>query len=332
MTTNQEEAIVSGLQPTGPLHLGNYLGMVRNCVRLQKQFAGRFYVFVADYHSITEDYDPQDKQNQVLTLEAELLAAGLDPKKITLYVQSDVPEVAELTWIFNTVTPVAFLERMTQFKDKAARQKANVNMGLFDYPVLQAADILITKAALVPVGVDQIQHVELTRDIARFFNRKFGETFPEARPVLTETPKVMSLTDPEKKMSKSLAGSFVSLCDEPEEIKAKMRRAVTDTGGAPKGEKSPGVKNLFSLLNEFGEPEDLGRLERAYRDGSLKYVDLKDVVAVRIAEHFADFRKKRAAFLKDPEKVRRIFTAGGKKVRQVAQKTMEEVRAKIGLA
>jgi tryptophanyl-tRNA synthetase len=333
MNSSRNEILLSGLQPTGPLHLGNYLGAVRNFVRLQNQFAGRFNVFVADYHSITEDYDPKEKQSQVLLLAAELLAAGLDPKRVTLYVQSEVPEVTELCWILNTVTPIAFLERMTQFKDKASRQKTNVNMGLFDYPVLQAADILLMRAALVPVGLDQIQHVELTRDVARFFNRKFGETFPETKPILSETSKVMSLLDPEKKMSKSLPGSFVNCSDSPEEIRAALRRAVTDTGPvADRERQSAGVQNLFILLREFGPAEDLGRMERAYRDGSIRYVDLKDLVAVRIAEHFADFRKKRAELLKRPAKVRKVLAAGAKSARKVAERTMNEVRRKVGLA
>jgi tryptophanyl-tRNA synthetase len=332
MANRNDEVLISGLQPTGPIHIGNYLGAVRNFARLQHEFPGRFYIFIADYHSLTENFEPQEKHAQICLLAAELLAAGLDPKKTTLYVQSELPEVTELAWILNTLTPMAFLERMTQYKDKAGRQRENVNVGLFDYPVLQAADILIAKATLVPVGVDQVQHVELTRDIARFFNHRFGETFGEPRPVLTETPKVMSLSDPTKKMSKSVPESFISCADDPETIRAKMRRAVTDTGPAKKGaEKSPGVKNLFSLLAEFGEAEDLGRMERAFRDGSIRYVDLKDLAAKRLADHFAEFRKKRAVFIKDSEKVMRIFDKGAKKIRVVAKKTMLEVRQKIGL-
>ncbi|TAL20059.1 tryptophan--tRNA ligase [Patescibacteria group bacterium] len=341
MAEKSKIILLSGLQPTGPLHLGNYLGAVRNFVRLQDEFAGRFFVFVADYHSLTENYDPKEKQNQILMLGAELLAAGLDPKKVTLYVQSDIPEVTELCWVFNTVTPISFLERMTQFKDKASRQKENINMGLFDYPVLQAADILLPKAAAVPVGEDQVQHVELTRDIARFFNRKFGETFPESKPVLTATPRVMSLSEPEKKMSKSIPGSFISLSDSPEEIKQALRRAVTDTGPGPGRSDlprrsdlqamSPGVANLFGLLREFGTPEDVGAMERAYRGGTIKYVELKDLLAARIAEYFSEFRKKRAQLLKNPSAVKKIFAAGGKKIRAIASKTMREVRQKVGL-
>ena len=335
----KKDILVTGVQPTGPMHIGNYVGPVRNLVNLQNAFRGRCLVFVADYHSLSEDYEPKKKQEQVLMLAAELLAAGLDPKKVTLYVQSDVPEVTELAWIFNTLTPISFLERMTQFKDKAERQRSNINVGLFDYPVLQAADILLPKATTVPVGADQVQHVELSRDVARFFNRKYGETFPEPKALLTETPRVMSLADPSKKMSKSVPGSFISICDSPEEIKKKMRSAVTDVGPKEEGmippfangRMSPGVTNLMTLLREFGTSEDARRVEAAYRDGSIRYVDLKDLIAARIAEHFVDFRKKRASLLKNPAKVRSVLKRGGSRVRTMTRATMTEVQKKTGL-
>lgn len=326
----KKDILVTGIQPTGPLHIGNYLGAVKNLLKLQNEYKGRCFVFIADYHSITEDYDPKEKQNQILVLAAELLALGLDPKRVNLYVQSEVPEVTELAWVFNTVTPISFLERMTQYKDKAARQKENINVGLFDYPVLQAADILMMKGTVVPVGADQVQHVELTRDIARFFNRKFGETFNEPKPLLTAVSRVMSLVDPEKKMSKSMPGSFISLADTPEEIKSKLRGAVSDMG--PKtSEMSSGIANLFTLLKEFGSAADVKKMESAYGSGALKYVELKDLIAERIAEHFADFRKKRATLLKNPTGIKRIFKTGGLKARKIVQKTMDEVRKKTGL-
>lgn len=327
---SKNDILVTGIQPTGPLHIGNYIGAVKNLLKLQNEYKGRCFVFVADYHSITEDYDPKKKQEQVLTLAAELLALGLDPKKIVFYVQSEVPEVTELAWIFNTVTPIAFLERMTQFKDKSERQKENINAGLFDYPVLQAADILISKGTAVPVGADQVQHVELTRDIARFFNRKFGDVFPEPKALLTNVPRVMSLVDPSKKMSKSAPGSFVSLADEPAEIKNKLRGAVTDLG--PKtSEMSPGIANLFTLLKEFGSADEVKKMEAAYGSGTLKYVELKDLIAEKISGRFADFRKKRAALLKNPSGIKKILKAGGNRARRSAQKTMDEVRKKTGL-
>lgn len=325
-----KDVLVTGIQPTGPLHIGNFLGAVRNLLALQDEYKGRAFVFVADYHSMTEEYDPRAKQQQVLTLAAELLALGLDPKKVNLYVQSQVPEVTELAWIFNTITPMSFLKRMTQFKDKAARQKANINAGLFTYPVLQSADILILKGTVVPVGADQIQHVELSRNIARFFNRKFGKFFSEPKALLTETPRVMALNDPSKKMSKSLPGSFVSLADEPMIIQKKLRGAVTDVGPITGG-MSPGVKNLMTLLQEFGSAKDVGKAESDYAKGSLKYVELKDLAAECIADHFAPFRKKRLDLLKNPSKVRAVLEAGAKSARERARQTMDEVRKKTGL-
>ncbi|MBI2099517.1 tryptophan--tRNA ligase [Candidatus Uhrbacteria bacterium] len=327
---SKHDILVTGIQPTGPLHIGNYIGAVKNMLRLQDEYSGRMFVFVADYHSITADYNPKEKQAQVLLLASELLALGINPKKVVLYVQSKVPEVTELAWIFNTVTPISFLERMTQFKDKSERQKENINVGLFDYPVLQAADILVMKGMAVPVGADQVQHVELTRDVARFFNRRFSETFFEPKPLLAEVPRVMSLIDPTKKMSKSVSGSFISLADEPAEIRNKLRGAVTDLGPKTDG-MSAGVKNLFTLLKEFGSGADVKKMESAYSGGALKYVELKDLIAERIAEHFADFRKQRAQLLKNPTKIKKILREGAERARQIAKKTMDEVLKKTGL-
>lgn len=338
--------IVSGIQPSGRLHIGNYVGAIRIWLDLQREKMSRYF-FIADYHSITGDYDPAEKRHQILELAADLLALGIDPKKSALFVQSDVPEHTELCWIFNTVTPMSFLERMTQFKDKSEHQKENINMGLFDYPVLQAADILIYGGDRIPVGRDQIQHVELTRDIARFFNNKYGAIFPEPAPLLTDIPKLRSLTDPIKKMSKSLGEkSYVALADEPDVIKDKIKRAVTETTGIlamseeevearlAKGEDSEalaglsGVWNLLAMLRAFGRPREADRIVATQ---PIKYGELKSLVAERIADHFADFRKKRAQLLKSPDKVRRILAAGAKKARPVAKAKMKEVRKKIGL-
>ncbi len=359
-----KETILSGIQPTGPLHLGNYVGAVRNFLRLQDEYPRQCLFFIADYHSITEDYDPETKPDQILELAAEYLALGLDPKKCTLFVQSDIPELTELGWIFNTITPIAELERMTQYKDKAGRQTKNINVGLFDYPVLMAADILLPKATAVPVGHDQIQHLELARGIARSFNKKFGVTFPEPKPLLTRIPRLMSLIDPSKKMSKSVPGSTILLADDPKTIQEKVRRAVTDTGpseiatppagaredkdtvfASPQAEvslreiprrgtisdMSPGVENLFTLLAEFGTKKDMERFEVEYQKKTIKYVELKDVLARRIAEHFADFRTRRAALLEKPAAIRKVLAAGAKAMRPVAEATTREVREKVGL-
>ncbi|MFA6603914.1 MAG: tryptophan--tRNA ligase [Patescibacteria group bacterium] len=347
----QPKIVVSGVQPSGRSHIGNYAGSYRNWLKLQDDPAYRCFFFIADYHSITEDYNPAAKRQQVFDLAADLLALGLDPEKCTLFVQSDVPEHTELGWIFNTVTPVSFLERMTQFKDKSGRQQENINMGLFDYPVLMSADILIYKGGFVPVGRDQTQHVELTRDIAHFFNNKFGNVFPEAKPLYTETPKLRSLTNPLKKMSKSLGDrSLIALTDEPDVIYDKIKSAVTESTGilslseeelehkmtlhAEAHEDDPalrgvaGVWNLLTLLRTFGSAEEADRILAAQ---PIKYAELKRLVATRIAEHFADFRERRKKLVTKPKKVWEILEAGAKEARSVAKKTMTEVRERIGI-
>jgi len=350
MPASKKPVIVSGIQPSGRLHIGNYVGAVRNWLDLQARDL-KPYFFIADYHSITGDYDPAEKRQDILNLATDLMALGIDPRKSTLFVQSEVSEHTELCWIFNTLTPVPLLERMTQFKDKSGQQSTNINMGLFDYPVLQAADVLLYKGSLVPVGTDQVQHIELTRDIARFFNNKYGvEFFPETKPLLTETPKLRALTEPLKKMSKSLGDkACIALADSPEEILEKMKRAVTETTGhlsmteaevdrqiselaGTEGSDTlrgmAGVWNLVAMLRIFGKK---GEAERAVMNQPIRYGDLKSLVATRVAEHFADFRKKRATLAKDPAKVRRALAAGAKQARKVAQANMKEIRTIIGL-
>src|SRR3989344_3489679 len=212
-----KQRVLSGIQPSGKLHIGNYLGAVQNWVKLQEEY--ETYFTVVDMHSITADFDPKEKRQQIISTVIDLLASGIDPEKSVLFIQSQVPEHAELAWYFSSLTPVSFLERMTQFKDKSARQKDNINAGLFTYPVLQAADILLYKPFGVPVGEDQLQHLELANDIARKFNSKFGKTFDPIKPLLTKTPRVMSLLEPNKKMSKSLGDNHViNMSDESKVI------------------------------------------------------------------------------------------------------------------
>ncbi|MCK5084977.1 MAG: tryptophan--tRNA ligase, partial [Candidatus Pacebacteria bacterium] len=339
------------------LHIGNYLGALKNFVELQDKY--NCFFFIADYHSITGNYDPKEKSKQILGLAMDFLAAGLDPERCTIAVQSQVPEHTELAWIFNTVTPISELQRMTQFKDKSQDQEKNINMGLFDYPVLQAADILMYKAYGVPVGQDQIQHIELTRKIARFFNNKFGETFPEPCDIITKTPKIMSLTDPTKKMSKSHGSkSYIGINDEPEVIKKKMRKAVSadiknlfdrgmhetelnlllanEAGSYSNEDKELnklrlGVSNLFTLLNNFGTKEHKKYFEERFIKKDIKFSELKDALAKDIASHFKNFREKRKELEKDPEEVKKILNDGAQKAREIARKTMKEVKEKIGL-
>ncbi|MEA1936980.1 MAG: tryptophan--tRNA ligase [Patescibacteria group bacterium] len=321
----KQQTIFSAIQPSGELHLGNYLGALRNFLELQDKY--NCFFFIADYHSITENYDPREKPKQIFDLALDFLAIGLDPEKCALAVQSQVPEHLELAWIFNTVTPISELQRMTQFKDKANQQNKNINMGLFDYPVLQAADILIYKADAVPVGQDQLQHIELTRKIARIFNNKFGATFPEPKDIITKTPKIMSLTDPTKKMSKSHGvKSYLGINDQPEVIKKKIRKAVSTT------EYNKNIYSFYAtLLKEFGTEKNKKYFEEKLDDQDIKFSELKDALAEDIANYFAPFRKKRKELEANPNYVKKVLKEGAEKARVIARETMKEVKEKIGL-
>jgi tryptophanyl-tRNA synthetase len=305
------------------------LGAVKNWVELQNSGKYEMYIFIADLHSLTGNQTAKERKEQILKTAAELLAAGLDPNKVTFFVQSQIKEHTELAWIFNCVTPIAELERMTQYKDKSARQEKNINAGLLTYPVLQAADILLYHGNTVPVGQDQVQHVELTRVVADKFNKRYTEYFPETKHLLTTVPKVMSLLEPNKKMSKSLGeGHVIELCDEPELIEKKLKRAVTATEG---GDEAPGVKNLLTLLEQFGDKKVYGEFVKAEKDGTIRYGDLKSELAKAIGKYFADFRTKRKELLANPAKLNKILLSGADKARPVAEKTMEKVREIIGL-
>ncbi len=216
---NNKKILFSGIQPTGELHIGNYLGAIKNWAELQNKGEYNCIYSIVDLHAITIDYDPKVYQDRIIDLAATLLACGIDPKKSILFVQSNVKEHAELCWFLNTIIPVSELQRMTQFKDKTEKNQKNINMGLLDYPVLMTSDILLYGAEIVPVGDDQLQHLELTNIILRKFNNKFGEYFKKVNPYITKSARVMSLNDPEKKMSKSVEGSFIGLDDEPNEIR-----------------------------------------------------------------------------------------------------------------
>lgn len=322
--------IFSGIQPTGNLHIGNYLGAVRNWVRLQEADEYNTIYCIVDYHSLTGERTATERRQQIIHTAAELIAAGVDPDRSTFFVQSHVPAHTELGWIFTTLTPMAELERMTQYKDKSTRQADNINAGLFTYPVLQAADILLYHATHVPVGEDQVQHIELTRNIARWFNNKYEVTyFPETKPLLTHIPRVKSLLEPTAKMSKSKgAGHVIELCDSPEEIDKKLKKAVTATEG---GGENPGVQNLLLLLKEFGDSILHAQYTAAEGDGSIRYGDLKADLSVAISDHFAAFRARRAELLADHDAIADILIAGAAKAEGIASKTIAEVRELIGV-
>ena len=322
--------LVSGIQPSGRLHIGNWLGALKNFIALQEsgEYACRF--FGADLHSLTEGFDPAQKKTQTLDVLASFLAAGIDPKKSAVFVQSHVPAHSELAWILDTIAPFGELSRMTQFKDKSGRQEENINLGLFAYPVLMAADILLYDAARVPVGEDQIQHLELARALARKFNAKFGETFAEPQALMTPEARVMSLSDPLRKMSKSEPAGCIFLDDSPEEIKAKIMAAVTDSGSgiAYDPETKPGISNLLSILSGVtGTP--VAELAETHKDA--RYSSFKTAVAKAVAKKFAPFRKKKEKLLANPGKLMKIAARGAKAANIIANAKLKIAREKMGL-
>jgi len=322
------ERVFSGIQPTGELHVGNYLGAIRNWVDMQERYDCVFCV--VDLHAMTIPYDPAEMPRRVLATAATLIGCGIDPERSVLYVQSHVREHTELCWILNCITPLGSLQRMTQFKDKSRQHRENLNAGLLNYPILQAADILLYKAALVPVGEDQIQHLELSRDLARRFNHLFGDTFPEPQAHLTKAARVMALNDPTRKMSKSIPGSYVPLVAEPDEIRSLIRRAVTDTG--PRGETmSPGVANLFTLLESFSAPETVAQFRAAYEAGTLRYVDLKQQLAEDMVQALAPILARYRELTSRPQEVRDILAQGANWAPAIARETRAGVRARTGL-
>lgn len=319
--------IVSGIRASGKLHIGNYLGALKQFVELQNAPDHDCFFFIADLHALTTPFEPVSISQNTLEVAADYLAAGIDPSKATFFLQSQVLEHAELAWIFNCLTPIGELQRMTQFKDKSAQNKQAINGGLLTYPTLMAADILIYKPNAVPVGDDQTQHVELTRDIARKFNNRFGDIFPEPKTYLRKPLRIMSLTDPSKKMSKT-GDEALMLDDEPSEIKRKLAKAVTATEGK---QKSPGVDNLFLLLEHFGTKEQVEFFNEQRKDNTIKFSQLKDMLAADIAAYFKEFREKKAQLMSNQDEMLEILNQGADKARVIAQQTLAEVKTKIGL-
>jgi tryptophanyl-tRNA synthetase len=322
--------LVSGIKPEGHGHLGNYLGSLKNFVDLQNSGKYHCYFFEADLHSLTEEFSPKEKLAQTLELAAEYLAAGLNPEKSVIFLQSGISAHTELTWLLTTITPEPELRRMTQYKDKVLVKKKETNAGLLMYPVLMAADILLYDAAVVPVGEDQLQHLELARTLARKFNARFGKTFVEPKALLTKTPRVMSLKNPTKKMSKSQPDGCLFLDDTPEEIKRKLARAVTDSGSAVTYEphKKPGLANLIEMYAALSHMEP-AMVAREF--AGEKYAVLKTRLAELVAAHFEDFRKKKKALLAEPAKLAKILADGSARAAHVAEKKMAEVKERVGL-
>ncbi len=320
--------LISGIQPTGKLHIGNYLGSLKNFVALQDSGKYECFFFVADLHSLTENFDPKEKPAQVLNVVYDYLAAGIDPKKSVIFQQSAIPENSELTVILNNFTPMGELSRMTQFKDKSERQTENINAGLFDYPVLMAADILLYDAAFVPVGDDQVQHLELARTLARKFNGRFAKTFVEPKPLLTNASRIMSLDDPSKKMSKSRPQGCLFLDDTPEEIRNKLKRAVTDSGREIKydQENKPAISNLMDIYAGM-TGRATQEIEREFKSAS--YVEFKSAVAEAVIKELSPFQKTKRSL--KPAAAQKVLAAGHKKAAQVAEKKIMETKERVGL-
>ncbi|MBE0636078.1 tryptophan--tRNA ligase [Candidatus Bipolaricaulota bacterium] len=325
--------VFSGIQPTGTLHIGNYFGAVRNWAAMQDDIES--IICIVDYHAITIDVDPTTLRQATLSMATDLIACGIDPEKTVLFVQSDVPEHTELGWILGCVTSIGDLSRMTQFKDKSSKQSF-ISSGLFTYPVLQAADILLYKADGVPVGEDQIQHLELSRRIARRFNSRFGEFFPEPQQVVGEKgARIMSLSDPTAKMSKSAGEThYVGVMEPETSIRKKVRSAVTDMGLESGDAMSPGVANLFEILElsteSTGQTDILENLRANFAVGSLMYSTLKDAVFEQLMEILRPIQEKRAK-LESSGDVIDMLRSGAKRARIMAKETIAQVRPLVGL-
>jgi len=321
--------VFSGIQPSGELHLGNYVGAVQNWVALQAEYECIYAI--VDLHALTQPYDVAALASRTFDMAVGLLAAGLDPSRCTLFVQSHVPQHTELMWLLNTVTPKGELERMTQFKEKSARQES-VPAGLLNYPVLQAADILVYRADRVPVGEDQLQHLELAREIVRRFNARFGvEFFAEPQPILSTAKRVLGL-DGQAKMSKSL-GNTINLLESPEEIWAKLRPAMTDP--ARKTRKDPGnpdVCNIFTIHKAFSTPEQVAYVDRQCRTAGWGCLECKRLLADNMIAALAPIRERAAEWRAHPERVREVLGDGAARCRTLAEATLVEVRHAMGLA
>ncbi len=323
--------VFSGIRPTGELHIGNYLGALKQWVELQEKADCVFCI--VDLHAITTPYKIGELQKNIIDLAVAYLSAGLNPEKCILFVQSQVKEHSELAWLLGTITPLGELQRMTQFKEKAKKHPEYINAGLFNYPLLMAADILLYQTDLVPVGKDQQQHVELTREIARHFNGKFGKVFKEPEVILPKVgEKIMSLQNPKKKMSKTDGDlrSCIDLSDTPEEIRKKIMSAVTDTGKTIvyDPQKKPGISNLLTIYSIFSG-KTTKEIEKKFKNRG--YAELKKSLAELLINSLEPFQRKRKELLQREVYVKEILEKGRKRAQLLAQSTITEVKKKMGL-
>ncbi len=320
--------LFSGIQPSGELHIGNYLGAIRNWVKMLTDYDSIFCI--VDYHAITASYETEIMQERIVNAAAECIACGLDPDKCTIFVQSHVPEHTELAWIFNTVTPMGDLRRMTQFKEKSEQHKQNVNVGLFDYPVLQAADILLYKAEAVPVGEDQVQHIEFSRRVARAFNSRYGETFPEPFHITPRIGRIMGL-DGKSKMSKSLK-NHISLSDSEETIKKKLATAVTDVNRKRRNDPgNPDICNIFTLHKLLSKNSEIEYVNVECRRAGIGCIECKMMLAANMNAELEPIRAKARDLKEHPQQVWEVLEAGRQRCKPIAAETIREVKTRMGL-
>ena len=329
MEISAKKRILSGIQPTGTFTLGNYIGAVRNWGLLQQEYECIY--MIANMHAITVRQTPADLRRQTREAAALLLACGIDPQKSIVFVQSHVPAHAELSWVLSCNTQFGELSRMTQFKDKSARHADNVNAGLFTYPVLMAADILVYNADLVPVGADQKQHLELARNIATRFNNAYSDTFTVPEPYIPKTgARIMSLQEPDKKMSKSdtNANSFILMLDDPDTIRRKFKRAVTDSEGVVyASEEKAGVTNLMSIYSVF-TGKNFDEIQKEFEGKG--YGEFKDAVAQSVIDVFSPIQDEYRRILADKNYLDEVLKAGAERAARIANKTCAKVYKKVG--
>ena len=326
--TNRKR-ILSGIQPSGTIHIGNYFGAIENWVRLTKDYDCFFTI--VDYHAITVQYDPALMQKRIWEAALDNIAAGLDPSRCTIFVQSHVPEHTELCWLLNCVTPMGELSRMTQFKEKSERERENVTAGLLNYPILQAADILIYKADAVPVGDDQAQHLEFTREVARRFNGRFGDYFPEPATLIGRGARVMGI-DGASKMSKSL-DNHIGVVEDPEAIWEKLRPAKTDEARKRRSDPgSPDRCNIFSYHKLVTPEGQIEEIVKGCTEAGIGCIDCKKIFFVNLRKVLDPIRERRMELEAKPELVREALREGARKARTIAQETVQGAKALMGLA
>lgn len=317
--------VLSGIQPSGRLHIGNYFGAIRQHLHLQAE--NECFYFIADYHSLSSNPAPDDVRQYTLDVAMDYIALGLDIDKTVFWRQSDVPEVTELTWILSCITPMGLLQRCTSYKDKIA-QGMSSNHGLFAYPVLQAADILIFNSDLVPVGADQKQHIEVTRDIANRFNNAYGEILTVPTERIIESVAIVPGVDGQK-MSKSY-GNTIEMFEPEKSMRKKVMKIVTDSTPV-EDPKDPETCNVFALLKLFAAEDELGEWEQRYRTGGMGYGEAKKRLAELMIEHFQPYRQKRSELENDVDYVKQVLAKGAERAKAVAARTLAEVRKAVGL-